>query len=462
MDVTQTIPSPGSARSAIPLRDIGSIQDRWLDFWRNPRAVFRRYLEGLPFDYPPALMTGSWIAMCIIGTIATIQRHSYFPNVLPLVAVLLMLTSMPVFCIFRITPPPLALAASGVAGTAVFLMQPVQSDFAPFVLIVVVGEVAAIVPKRWSVLYALVALAELSAFDSVGRVMWSGSGNRLEGLQMYTAGLALGWMVGVMLRYQRKFLYQEREGQQIRAMQAADEERRRIAREVHDVIAHSLSITLLHLTGARHALETDRDVDDAVAALVDAERLGRQAMADIRRTIGLLDGRPSKPMPEPGIGDIDSLVGDFVRAGLDIRYTGIGDQAAVSAAVGLALYRIGQESLANVVKHAPGATATVQVVVDAHTVTLMVDNTLPAGLPSKPGNGMGLSGMRQRAELLGGVITAGPGADGWSVRAAFPLAAQRNCVLPELVQLAVTTMRDGVSREEPRGAKAWPTVEESA
>ncbi|MEV6275682.1 histidine kinase [Nocardia sp. NPDC051832] len=461
MDVTQ-IPPAGSAGPAIPLRDLGSIRDRLLDLWRNPRAMIRRYLETLPFDYPPALMTGGWLAMCLIGVIATVQRHSYFPNVLPLVAVLVMLASMPVFCLFSVTPHPVVLAASGLVSTAVFLMQPVQSDFAPFVLIVSVGEVAAIVAKRWSAVYAVVALCELIAFDAMDKVLWSGPNTRLEGLQMYTAGLALGWMVGVMLRYQRKFLYQEREGQQIRAMQAADEERRRIAREVHDVIAHSLSITLLHLTGARHALETDRDVDDAVAALVDAERLGRQAMADIRRTIGLLDGRPSKPMPEPGIGDIDALVGDFVRAGLDIRYTGVGDHSAVSAAVGLALYRIGQESLANVVKHAPGGTATVQVDVDAHTVTLLVANTLPAGLPSKPGNGMGLSGMRQRAELLGGAIAAGPYDDGWSVRAAFPLAAQRNCVLPELMQLAVTTVRDGVAREAPRATGARATVEESA
>ena len=76
---------------------------------------------------------------------------------------------------------------------------------------------------------------------------------------------------------------------------------------MHDVIAHSLSVTLLHVTGARRGLQEDRDIDDAVDALSDAERLGRQAMADIRRTVGLLDDGPAKIAPEPGVADIAAL-----------------------------------------------------------------------------------------------------------------------------------------------------------
>ena len=83
--------------------------------------------------------------------------------------------------------------------------------------------------------------------------------------------------------------------------QAASEERRRIAREIHDVVAHSLSITLLNLTVARHALQQDRDIDDAIEALQDAERVGLQAMSDVRLTVGLLGAGPSSPTPEPGI-----------------------------------------------------------------------------------------------------------------------------------------------------------------
>ncbi len=98
-----------------------------------------------------------------------------------------------------------------------------------------------------------------------------------------------------------------------RPWHAAADERRRIAREVHDVIAHSLSVTLLHVTGARRGLQQDRDIDDAVEALEQAEHLGRQAMADIRRTVGLLDGALMSLAPEPGVDDIHCLVDDFVR-----------------------------------------------------------------------------------------------------------------------------------------------------
>ena len=126
-----------------------------------------------------------------------------------------------------------------------------------------------------------------------------------QNIGLMAIGILLGMFVGVLLQYQRRFLYQERENQAIRSGKAADEERRRIAREVHDVIAHSLSITLLHLTAARRALQTDDDPTEAVEALVEAERLGRQAMADIRRTVGMLDAGPAQMAPEPGAADID-------------------------------------------------------------------------------------------------------------------------------------------------------------
>lgn len=178
-------------------------------------------------------------------------------------------------------------------------------------------------------------------------------------------------------------------------------------------------------------------------ALTDAERLGRQAMADIRRTVGLLDARPWKQVPEPGVEDITDLVGDFVRAGLDVRYEHDGDLGAVSPAVGLALYRIGQESLANVVKHAHGASASVRLAVDDTMVTLTVHNTLPAGLPPQRGAGMGVSGMRQRAELLGGRMTVGPSDHGWSVRAGIPLAPGRGGFSCSILPGAGTTAREG-------------------
>ncbi|WP_083885233.1 sensor histidine kinase [Nocardia thailandica] len=393
----------------------------------------RERMAALPYDYPPSIIVTADVILLLVSGAAVVQRHEYFPTLLPFLAMATVFLPVPLFAIFGVRPHPILLKACGLASCALFLLQPVDADFAPFVLVVVAGEVAAIAARGAGIGFALVAIAELVAFDLAGKLHWGPDAQRLQGLPMYVMGIVLGTSVGVMLQYQRRFLYQERENQTIRADRAAADERRRIAREVHDVIAHSLSITLLHLTAARHALQTDADVDEAVDALVDAERLGRQAMADIRRTVGMLDAGPASTTAEPGAGDLDELVGDFRRAGLTVDYSRSGDLELVTGAVGLALYRIGQESLANVAKHAPGAPAAVRLVVDEDHATLTVTNELPLGPPLPAGDGMGLRGMRQRAELLGGRIAAGRDAGGWAVRAGFPLRASSCSTLSGLL-----------------------------
>ena len=240
---------------------------------------------------------------------------------------------------------------------------------------------------------------------------------------MYLGFVAIGWLAGYQMRRQHQLLIKQQEMQADLAEHAAADERRRIAREVHDVIAHSLSVTMLHVTGARRALQQDSDIDDAVEALVDAERLGRQAMDDIRRTVGLLEAGPSKMAPEPGIADIPDLIDDFVSAGLPVALHTEGRPERVSAAVGLALYRITQESLANIAKHAAASKTDVGLSISSSTASLYVINDVPVTVPGRPPspNGRGLPGMRQRVELLGGILDAGPCNQGWSVRAEIPL-----------------------------------------
>ncbi|MFJ2663940.1 sensor histidine kinase [Nocardia fluminea] len=413
MDVSHAIPAKAPGRA--------SLRQRFAARAGLPRILttIRERIESLPYDYPPAVILAADLALLVVTAAAVIQRHSYFPSALPLLAMATAFLPVPLFAIFRISPHPVLLKGSALASCALFLVQPVNADFAPFVLVIVAGEVAAVASRGWTIGFTLIAILELVAFDVAGHVHWGDQ--PLQGLPMYVIGILLGMFVGVMLQYQRRFLYQERENQAIRSGQAADEERRRIAREVHDVIAHSLSITLLHLTAARRALQTDDDVTEAVEALVEAERLGRQAMADIRRTVGMLDAGPSQLAPEPGAADIDELVGDFRRAGLTVDYARTGDLTTVSGAIGHALYRIGQESLANVIKHAPDAPAAVRFDVTAEAATLVVTNPLPLGPAPRRDTGMGLRGMRKRTELLGGKITAGNGDDGWAVRVGFPL-----------------------------------------
>jgi signal transduction histidine kinase len=145
-------------------------------------------------------------------------------------------------------------------------------------------------------------------------------------------------------------------------------------------------------------------------------------MADIRRTVGLLDDSPMKVAPEPGIDDVAVLVEDFQRAGLAVTLCVEGATDHASAAVGHALYRIAQESLANIAKHAPDSKSAVALRVSASSASLAVDNRLPAAVAAAPcAEGRGVSGMRQRVELLGGAIDVGPTRDGWAVRAEIPL-----------------------------------------
>ncbi|MFE1591896.1 sensor histidine kinase [Nocardia sp. NPDC058705] len=417
MDVSHAIPAKAPGRESRLQR----LSARTMSGCRRFVATVRERLEALPYDYPPAVIIGADLALLVVTGAAVIQRHSYFPNPLPLIAMAAAFLPIPLYALFGVSPHPILLKSSALLSCGLFLLQPTSNDFAPFVLVIVAGEVAAIASRGISIGFAAVAFAELLAFDLAGHLHWGVSGQRLQGLPMYAIGILLGTFCGVMLQYQRRFLYQERENQAIRSGQAADEERRRIAREVHDVIAHSLSITLLHLTAARRALQTDDDPAEAVEALVEAERLGRQAMADIRRTVGMLDAGPSQMTPEPGAADIDELVGDFRRAGLTVDYTRTGDLATVTGAIGHALYRIGQESLANVIKHAPGTAAEVRLDVTAEAAILVVSNPLPFGPAPRRDTGMGLRGMRKRTELLGGKITAGNGDDGWTVRVGFPM-----------------------------------------
>jgi signal transduction histidine kinase len=301
-------------------------------------------------------------------------------------------------------------AATQIAAAAVLLAYPVQKDLAPIILIVIAVMTAAASTLAASVVVTIAALVTLAIPTAAGTLDW--------GIP-YMFGVVWGAFSGRMMLMQLRLLWREREARQAQAGQAASEERRRIAREIHDVIAHSLSVTLLNLTVARHALAQGLPTDDAIEALEDAERVGRQAMSDIRLTVGLLGTGASKTAAEPGIDDIDELVEDFRRAGMAIHYDREGTLQLVSAATGLGLYRIAQESLANVAKHAPGAKADVRVGITDRWATVCVTNT--ATHPVAPSDaGSGIRGMRQRAELLGGSLRAGPAHPGWLVHAEVP------------------------------------------
>jgi len=248
--------------------------------------------------------------------------------------------------------------------------------------------------------------------------------------------MGFAFVVGVVFQRQVRLITQLREAQASLAGKAATEERQRIAREVHDVIAHSLTVTMLHLTAARLTLEHDPAATaEVISALEEAERLGRESLHDIRRTVGLLTtGSADAPAaPAPAAEDLNALVDEFSRAGQQVSLSVRGDLGQLSLPAGLALYRIVQESLTNVAKHAPGSPAAVIVSVDDDTVEFRVSNPVSAPGPrERVGGGHGLLGMAQRAELLGGEIEAGLNDGQWVVRGSMPRALRLDAVIPPL------------------------------
>jgi signal transduction histidine kinase len=397
--------------------------DGWLSYdWTMLRAATSYVRERLRRrgELIPVGLTWSFLividVMVILGGLAAVLQRPAADLPVALAAFAITVSPMLVFFFFNMKLSPTVTWLAWSAATAVMLFAtstPIRADFAPSLLVVMVGAVVMLSSPLVGFLAAVSATALLAAASAL---------HRLDAVVLYLGLVAGGWLIGYLMRTQRLLLAEQIRAQRALAEHAAADERRRIAREVHDVIAHSLSITLLHVTGARRALQQDRDVDDAVEALEQAERLGRQAMADIRRTVGLLDNSPLKITPEPRIDDIGVLVADFERARLDVTLRSDGSTERVSAAVGLALYRITQESLANIAKHSPDSKSTVALSVSVTSASLIVNNQVPAAVAAVPSaEGRGVRGMRQRVELLGGAIEVGPTRDGWSVCAEIPL-----------------------------------------
>ncbi|MFC3455129.1 sensor histidine kinase [Amycolatopsis speibonae] len=358
-----------------------------------------------------------WGALCasavsfVFTTVALIQRDALLPPGPIALAGLLVIAPSVIWVVTDWIMPWVRMAAL-IAATSILLIEPVLPDFAPLLLLVAATEAASVLRTTWGITVVTV-VAELVL---VVAGIWGG----LIGGPVYMVAILLGLSGGLMVRWYTRVLDAERDNRDASREKALLAERQRIAREVHDVVGHSLSITLLHLTGARHALQQDRDVDEAIEALTEAEQVGRAAMADIRRTVGLLADTPSGSAPLPGVEDIVTLVERTRSAGLDVRYTQEGDLDRVGASEGLGLYRIVQESLVNVVKHAPGANAEVRLNAGRSDVRLIVSNTLSGTVRRPAEDGSGLAGMAVRAAQLGADLSAGPQGRQWIVQVTVP------------------------------------------
>jgi signal transduction histidine kinase len=240
----------------------------------------------------------------------------------------------------------------------------------------------------------------------------------------------VAWLAGDMARAIREYRQQLELVQRRRAVEelqlARAEERLRLSREVHDVVSHSLSAIAVQ-AGVARLVFAERP-DQAGAALSAIETASRSALDELRTLLRQIrDPQDADEAAAPALDDLPALVGRLRRAGRDVSYHSTGQPRSYAAAVELSAYRIAQEALTNVAKHAGRARAQVEIGRGADELTVSVtDDGGPDPVPSAASGGLGIPGMRERAELLGGTLTAGPApGGGFAVIARLPARGPR-------------------------------------
>ncbi len=319
-----------------------------------------------------------------------------------------------------------------VVGTrvAVVGVRPIASDLA---IVVLLYTLAAYTNRRASVTgLGICLLGSGAAMLSWKPTALSALTWLLVGSIMFAGPCLIAWVLGDSMRYRRAYyanleeraarLERDRDAQ---AQIAAAAERARIARELHDVVAHNVSVMVVQADGAAYAI--DADPARAREALMAIAAAGRQALTEMRALLGVLrrtgaDGAAALA-PVPGLSQLDDLLDQARAAGLPVTCTVDGEPRELPGGTALAAYRIIQESLTNTRKHAgPGAEATVRLRYAGDRLDLEIaDNGIGAAAGSD-GAGHGLTGMRERAAMYGGSVIAGPRPDGgFGVVASLPI-----------------------------------------
>jgi signal transduction histidine kinase len=275
-------------------------------------------------------------------------------------------------------------------------------------------------------LYAIAAQGRLQVAVAMAAAMVIGMGAGTLAGNSDVNGTAVfmlaGWLVAVValgsVRHGR-VAYAEEE-----ARLRATEERLRIARELHDVIGHNISMINVQAGAALHRLKrgVPAQAEDALGAIKSSSR---EALRELRATLGVLRqvDEDAPTAPAPGLARADELVASAKRAGLPVRIERAGSERSLPAPVDLAAYRIVQESLTNAAKHSEAGRVTIRLAYGDGELTLTVedDGQGTAARPTSGGGGRGITGMTERARALGGELTAGPRPEGgFAVRARLP------------------------------------------
>ncbi len=354
------------------------------------------------------------------STVVSRTRYGFAVPVLAAVATLF--TTVPIA--FRRYRPLAVLAVTVIAETLVLIFRPGAG--APVGVIVALYTVAAYCDRRVSIRAAALAALPITVAVIVN------NGARAGQVIPELAVFAIAWVVGDNMRTRRAYLaeLEERAARLARereekADRAVIEERARIARELHDVIAHNVSVMVVQAAAGEDVF--DEDPGQARESLAAVASTGRAALTELRRLLGVIRAEDDRDdpayAPQPGLERIDELVGQVRETGLPVELSVLGEPRTLPDGVGLCAYRIVQEALTNTLKHAHASTAQVQLryVADALELQVLDDGRGTTSLNGET-DGQGLIGMRERVALFGGELTAGRRSGrGYEVRARLPL-----------------------------------------
>jgi signal transduction histidine kinase len=353
-------------------------------------------LEVALNDVGPGAPTMSpWVAAPAVALVvlSLLGRHRWpfgAPAVLWLVAAALS------FVDGRLVTDTASLTAAGVA--AAFLLGQVRDDVQLRIGLAVVVASAAI-------------------------IVWNDPTHSAGDFVFTPALFAIAWLAGFALRERSAQVEAAEERAEQAAELAAAEERTRIARELHDIVAHSVSVMVLQAGAVRHRLPPGEDEE----ALRDVEGTGRTALAEMRRLLGAMrrEGDEVELGPQPGLDELDALLSAFGRAGLPVALQVDGEPVSLPRALDLSAYRIIQEGLTNALKHANASRADVRVRYGAGELQIDVHDN-GDGPSASDGLGHGLVGVRERVRVYGGEMRAGGGnGGGYLLTARLPLEGAR-------------------------------------
>ncbi|HJS49979.1 MAG TPA: histidine kinase [Gaiellaceae bacterium] len=322
----------------------------------------------------------------------------------------------------RVRAPLLLLGLMLAVSVAVALSKDLDNEwFVPFIVLLLAVYSAAAHTKGRQTLIAGGMTCALYVTDTV---LIDPAGVTAETVVFYALLFGAPWVAGRAVRRRRLsegLLKQE----QAKAEAAIAEERARIARELHDVVAHSISIMVLQARGGRRALQTEPgDADEAFAII---ERTGRQALEEMRRLLGMLrrSDEAIALAPQPSLKELDGLVEQMHAAGLPVQVAVEGEARELPPGVDLSAYRIVQEALTNALKHAGPARVRVLLRYGEDDLELEIADD-GSGTGDGSGSGYGLLGMRERVSVYGGELQAGRRPEGgYALRVRLPLGSAR-------------------------------------